>query len=174
DSCAQNRPSLVMNPTRKTGTVPAWAAVRFTAQKNSVHEKMTQINAVAAMPGATTGSTTRYSSVGSVAPSTRAASIISVGTSRKNERIIHTASGRFMPAYNTTSAQTLSSMPRFCEMTYSGMIAATIGSIFVDRKNPSALDVCLIGASESAYAAGTPSSSTSSVETTVTNAEFAR
>ena len=54
------------------------------------------------------------------------------------------------------------------------MIAATIGSIFVDRKNPSAFDVPLTGASDSAYAAGTPKSSTKAVDRIVTNAEFDR
>ncbi len=54
------------------------------------------------------------------------------------------------------------------------MIAATIGSIFVDRKNPSTFSVRLIGASDNAYAAGMPSRSTNTVESTVTNAELAR
>ena len=71
-----------------------------------------------------------------------------------------------------TSAHTVSSSSVFWEMMYSGMIAATIGSIFVERKKPSAFDVFFTGASDSAYAAGMPSSSTSSVESTVTNAEF--
>ena len=55
ESRAQYRPSEVMKPTRNTGTVPALAAVRFTAKKNSFQAKMTQISAVAAMPGETIG-----------------------------------------------------------------------------------------------------------------------
>ena len=50
-SRARNRPSFVMNPTRKTGAVLARVAVRFTANMNSFQLKMKQISAVAAMPG---------------------------------------------------------------------------------------------------------------------------
>src|SRR5712671_1329337 len=57
-SWAKYRPSEEMKPTRNTGTVAAWVAVRFTAKKNSFQEKMQQISAVAAKPGATTGKIT--------------------------------------------------------------------------------------------------------------------
>src|SRR5690606_16047532 len=96
DSWATNSPSLVMNPVRKTGTVAAWEAVRFTAKKNSFQEKIMQISAVAAMPGAMIGSITDHRIRSSPAPSTRAASTMATGTSRKNERSIHTAIGRFI------------------------------------------------------------------------------
>ena len=96
ESRAQYRPSEVMNPTRNTGTVPALAAVRFTAKKNSFHAKITQISPVAKMPGEMMGSTTSRSVRPSEAPSIDAASSSSPGTSRKNERIIHTAIGRFI------------------------------------------------------------------------------
>ena len=68
----------------------------FTAKKNSFQAKMEQISAVAAMPGATTGRMTSVIVRRSGAPSICAASSSSPGTSRKNERIIHTAIGRFM------------------------------------------------------------------------------
>ena len=86
-----------MNPTRNTGTVPALAAVRLTAKKNSFHAKITQISAVAKMPGETIGRTISRRVRHSGAPSMLACSSSSPGTSRKNERIIHTAMGRFIP-----------------------------------------------------------------------------
>src|SRR4029078_7507034 len=55
DSTAQYWPSPVMNATRYTGMVFAFTAVRFTAKKNSFQAKITQISAVAAMPGETRG-----------------------------------------------------------------------------------------------------------------------
>ncbi len=55
DNCAQYRPSPVMKPTMNTGIVCACTAVRLTAKKNSFHEKITQMSAVAAMPGETSG-----------------------------------------------------------------------------------------------------------------------
>ena len=57
---------------------------------------MKQISEVAAIPGATTGSTTERSVRVSPAPSTAAASSISTGTSARNDRIIQTAIGRFI------------------------------------------------------------------------------
>src|SRR6202046_955133 len=95
-SWAKYRPSDEMNPTRNTGTVAAWVAVRFTAKKNSFQEKMQQISAVAARPGATTGKIPSVTVRRSGAPSISAASSSSPGTSRKNDRIIHTAIGRFI------------------------------------------------------------------------------
>src|SRR5215211_872718 len=83
DRRAQNRPSLVMKPTRNTGTVAAWVAVRLTAKKNSFHAKMKQIKAVAASPGAIIGRMIRRISVNSLAPSTRAASSTSLGSSMR-------------------------------------------------------------------------------------------
>src|SRR5579864_8771018 len=57
-SWAKYSPSEEMKPTRNTGTVAAWVAVRLTAKKNSFQEKMAQISAVAASPGATIGKIT--------------------------------------------------------------------------------------------------------------------
>src|ERR687897_1704352 len=96
DNRAQNKPSLVMKPTRNTGTVAAWVAVRVTAKKNSFQANMKQIRAVAARPGAIIGTITLRSSSDRLAPSSRAASSTSLGTSSRNERIIHTAMGRFI------------------------------------------------------------------------------
>src|ERR1700754_4081383 len=110
DSRAQNAPSLVMKPTRYTGTVCARTAVSVTARKNSFQEKITQISAVAATPGAIIGSSTARASPHSDAPSTRAASSTSVGTSLMNERSIQTAIGRLIDVYRTTSVQMLSSI----------------------------------------------------------------
>lgn len=60
--------------------------------------KMNVMSAAEATPGSTSGRATRKISRSSPAPSTRQASMISKGTSRKNERIIHTATGRFATA----------------------------------------------------------------------------
>src|SRR4029453_9856136 len=109
ESRAQKSPSLVMKPTRNTGTVAARDEVRLTAKKNSFQAKITQMSAVAAIPGATSGSTTRTSSWRTFAPSMRAASMIAGGTSRKNERSIHTAIGMFIAVYRMISAVTVSS-----------------------------------------------------------------
>lgn len=57
---------------------------------------MKQISAVAAMPGAATGATTRARTVGSLAPSICAASMMETGTSARKDCIIHTAIGRFI------------------------------------------------------------------------------
>src|SRR5690625_600870 len=96
DSRAQYSPSPVMNPTSDTAVVFAWTAVSFTAKKNSYHAKITQMSAVAAIPGETMGKITSRTEVHVLAPSIPAASISSPGTSRKNERIIQTAIGRFI------------------------------------------------------------------------------
>ncbi len=66
------------------------------ANSSSFQLKMKQISAVAAMPGMTTGATTLRRVRIRPAPSTAAASSISTGTSARNERIIHTAIGRFI------------------------------------------------------------------------------
>ena len=85
-----------MKPTRNTGIVWALTAVRFTAKKNSFQAKITQISAVAAMPGETSGRITSRTDRHRLAPSRLAASSSSPGTSRKNDRIIQTAIGRFI------------------------------------------------------------------------------
>src|ERR1700753_223376 len=93
---AEYNPSEELNPTRYTGTVAAWVAVSLTAKKNSFQEKMAQISAVAASPGATTGRITSMTVRRSGAPSISAASSSSPAPSRKTDRIIHTAIGRFI------------------------------------------------------------------------------
>src|SRR5918999_4182035 len=117
DSRAQNAPSLVMKPTRYTGTVCSRTAVSVTARKNSFQAKITQIRAVAAMPGAIIGSITLVDSCHRLAPSTRDASSTSVGTSLMNERSIQTAIGRLIDVYRTTSVHTLSSIAMSRAMT---------------------------------------------------------
>ena len=57
-------------------------------------------------------------------------------------------------------------------MTYSGMMTATTGSILVLMKKNSASLVFFTGRSESANAAGMPSSRTMIVDIVVTNSEF--
>ena len=57
---------------------------------------MKQISEVAAMPGIAIGATIRRRIVIVLAPSIGAASMIAGGTSARNERIIHTAIGRFI------------------------------------------------------------------------------
>src|SRR5262245_51276099 len=94
DILAKNRPSLVWKPDMKTGSVPVFAAVRFTASRNSFQLKMSDRRAVAASPGAVSGRTMRRSTRKKPAPSTVAASRISFGRSAKNERIIQITSGR--------------------------------------------------------------------------------
>src|SRR4051794_28198812 len=150
----------------------AFTAVRLTARKNSFQAKITQISAVAAMPGETSGRITSRTDRHRLAPSRLAASRSSPGTSRKKDRIIQTAIGRVIDVYRTTSAQMLSSRPRLDTITYSGRIAATTGSIFVLMKKNNASDVFRTGRSDSANAAGTPRSSTRIVDTAVANTEF--
>src|ERR1700736_1698680 len=83
------------------------------------------------MPGDTNGRMTSRTARHVLAPSRLAASSNSPGTSRKNDRIIHTAIGRFIDVYRMIRAQMLSSRPILETITYSGMIAATTGSILV-------------------------------------------
>src|SRR6201992_367373 len=104
-SWAKYRPSDEMKPTRNTGTVAAWVAVMLTAKKNSFQETTPQITPVAASPGATIGRITSTTVRRSGAPSISAASSSSPGTSRKNERIIHTAIGRVLAGYMVTEVQ---------------------------------------------------------------------
>src|ERR1700677_2414374 len=68
--------------------------------------------------------------------------------------------------------QMLSSRCVFSAITYSGPIAATIGSILVEMKKNSPSRQCFTGRTDSAYDAGTPSSSTSMVEPAVAIAEW--
>jgi hypothetical protein len=70
------------------------------------------------------------------------------------------------------NAQMLSSRPIFDTITYSGMIAATTGSILVLIKKNNASCVLRTGRSDSANAAGIPSARTTIVETVVANSEF--
>src|SRR5205807_9971774 len=93
---ARNRPWLVTNPVRNTGVVCATTLVSTRANNISFQEKMKQISEVAATPGNAMGRITRRSKVGSEAPSIAAASTISTGISARNDRIIHTAIGRFI------------------------------------------------------------------------------
>ena len=106
-----------MNPVRNTGIVCALTAVMFTAKKNSFQEKITQMSAVAAIPGEMRGRMTSRTAVHRLAPSILAASNSSPGTSRKKERIIHTAIGRFIAVYRMMRVQTLSSIPSFPTIT---------------------------------------------------------
>src|SRR6185312_7422228 len=66
----------------------------------------------------------------------------------------------------------LSSRPRLDTITYSGRIAATTGSILVLMKKNNASEVLRTGRSDSANAAGTPSSNTRRVDMAVANTEF--
>src|SRR6266567_7245801 len=59
-------------------------------------------------------------------------------------------------------------------ITYSGPIAATIGSIFVELKKNIPSRQCLTGRTDNAYAAGTASNSTRTVEPSVAMIEWAR
>src|ERR1700747_2352386 len=70
------------------------------------------------------------------------------------------------------STQMLSSRWVFSASTYSGPIAATIGSILVEMKKNRPSRQCGTGCTDRAYAAGTPSASTSSVETVVAISEW--
>src|SRR5580692_9181209 len=70
------------------------------------------------------------------------------------------------------SSQMLSSRCALRAMTYRGPITATIGSILVEMKKNRPSRQCGTGCTDSAYAAGTPSSSTSRVETVVAISEW--
>src|SRR5258707_15677379 len=72
------------------------------------------------------------------------------------------------------SSQMLSSRCACRAMTYSGPIAATMGSIFVEMKKNSPSRQRLTGYTDRAYAAGMASSNTRIVEPTVANAEWVR
>ena len=63
---------------------------------NSFQLKMKQIRLVAAMPGRRDRHDDRHRIRSRPAPSICAASRIATGTSARNERIIHTAIGRFI------------------------------------------------------------------------------
>src|SRR5690242_9108884 len=70
------------------------------------------------------------------------------------------------------STQMLSSRWVFSAITYSGPITATIGSILVEMKKNRPSRQCGTGCTDRAYAAGTPSASTRTVETVVAISEW--
>ena len=83
ESLAQKNPSGLENDAMATASVPAFTAVTLMHQKDSFQDRITAISAVEATPGAASGSTTKPSCWSGRAPSTRAASTISSGTSLK-------------------------------------------------------------------------------------------
>src|SRR5439155_12412703 len=111
DIFAQNSPSLVMKLEMKTGNVPEFALVRFTASRNSFQLKISDRSTVAARPGAVSGRTIRVMILRKPAPSTTAASRISFGRSAKKERIIQITSGRLNAAYRRIIPRRLSNRP---------------------------------------------------------------
>src|SRR5580700_10545583 len=167
DRCAMYSPSWGTELIRNIGRVAALVVVRLSARNSSFQAKITQISAVDTSPGEMTGRITSVISRIRPAPSSSAASSISPGTSSMNERISQMASGRFIAVYKMISSQMLSSRCVLSAITYSGPMAATMGSILVEMKKNSPSRQCLTGCTDRAYAAGTPSSSTNSVETVV-------
>src|SRR5258708_738266 len=167
DRCAMYSPSWGTELIRNIGIVAAFVIARLTARNSSFQAKITQISAVDTKPGATTGMMTSVISRIGPAPSSRAASSVSAGTSSMNERIIQIASGRFIAAYKMISSQMLSSRCACRASTYSGPIAATIGSILVEMKKNSPSCHRFTGRTDSPYAAGSARISTRAVETSV-------
>jgi hypothetical protein len=78
------------------GRVAAFVTVRLMARNSSFHAKITQMSAVEVSPGEMIGKITLPISLIRPAPSSRAASSSSPGTSSMNDRIIQIASGRFI------------------------------------------------------------------------------
>ena len=76
--------------------VAALVTVRLSARNSSFQAKITQISAVETSPGEMIGQDHLADLPIRPAPSSRAASSISLGTSSMNERIIQIASGRFI------------------------------------------------------------------------------
>src|SRR5699024_3811539 len=96
DTWDRNSPWEVTKLVRNTGAVEAAVDVSTVAKRSSFQEKMKQISAVAARPGAVSGSRICANTRGSFAPSRWAASRPSTGTSARKERIIHPAIGMFI------------------------------------------------------------------------------
>src|SRR6185437_2928545 len=111
---ARNRPWLVTKLVRNTGPVWAETPVSTRANSSSFQLKMKQISDVAAMPGAEIGTMILRIWYSSPAPSIDAASRMAGGISARNERIIHTAIGRFIEVERMISRKMLSSMSIFC------------------------------------------------------------
>src|SRR5690348_12707748 len=172
DRCARYSPSWGTELIRNIGRVAALVTVRLSARNSSFQAKITQISAVETSPGEITGMITSVISRVRPAPSSSAASSISLGTSSMNERISQMATGRFIAVYRMISTQMLSSRCACRASTYSGPIAATIGSILVEMKKNNPSRQCGTGCTDRAYAAGTPSASTSTVETVVAISEW--
>src|SRR5579859_6545975 len=171
DRCAMYSPSWGTELIRNIGKVAALVVVRFSARNSSFQAKITQISAVDTSPGEMTGMITSPICRIRPAPSSSAASSISPGTSSMNERISQMASGRFIAVYKMISSQMLSSRCVLSAMTYSGPIAATTGNILVEMKKNSESRHLPTGWMDSAYAAGSASTSTTMVEPTVAIAE---
>src|SRR5437667_6119106 len=96
-------------------------ALRMNANLNSLQASAKVITPVASSAGASCGSTILKKAYNRLAPSTSAASSISIGTSSRNPRNIHVASGRLNTVYSSTSDSKLSYSPSFRTISKNGM-----------------------------------------------------
>ena len=103
--------------------------VSVSATANSFQLKTNVRMPVAASPGAMIGSTIRHSSVGVEAPSIRAASSSSIGTSRTNTPISHTAIGRLSTACASTTPVSELSRPTVRIIVYQAPASASGGNM---------------------------------------------
>src|SRR6476619_2972780 len=110
-----------------TGTVELACDVRFSAIVNSFQLKMKLSTPVAISPGVTSGSVTRQNADSGWQPSTSAASSISGGSALKNDIISHTAIGRLIATWVSTSAVRVSYSPSALNTRYHGPTSVITG-----------------------------------------------
>jgi hypothetical protein len=89
-----SQPSYCMKLTIATGAVMAFVRVRMRAKKKSFHDRMKHSTAVAARPGAASGSVMRKNAPQTLQPSIQAASSSARGTLSKKVCIIQMTSAR--------------------------------------------------------------------------------
>jgi hypothetical protein len=154
---AQNRPCGLEKDAMKAVSGAAFVPLRLRDQNDSFHARMILNRAAEAMPGAARGIKTLTISLRKDAPSIRAASRISRGTSRKYECIIHIIIGRFVAANMSSNPIRLSSSPRFRYIRKIGISTPTGGNIFVDNIQNSMPRLLLEGMNAKAQAAGSAS-----------------
>jgi hypothetical protein len=112
-----------------TGTVAVCFMVSVSATPKSFQLNTKVRMAVAARPGAMIGVTIRHNSTGVVAPSSRAASSSSTGTSRTNTPINHSAIGRLSTVCARITAVSVLSRPTVRMMVNQALASASGGNM---------------------------------------------
>lgn len=123
------------NSAMATGIVFALVWVSRKANKNSLHENITQNIDTAVKPGLNNGNNNLQKALNLVSPSIIPASSISKGRERINSLIIQTTKGRLNVVWAMISPMRVSSSSKRFMIKNMGITAAKGGSILIIRIN---------------------------------------